>query len=174
MKGSPVTRIAMHLKQHIVGYVALFVALGGTSYAAASLPPGSVGGAQIRNHSIAAAKLDPSSITGSVRAWAIVGSAGRVLAGGGRPRVGNPPVPGSYEVRWGVRISSRCATVATIDDAHSPTTERIPISGNPSQPVTAGYAVANTTGGAHSTTFVTTFNQQGALTPLGFDVAVVC
>jgi hypothetical protein len=97
-----------------------------------------------------------------------------VLAGGGRPHVGNPPVPGSYEIRWGVRIGARCASVATIDDAHSPTTERIPVPGNPSQPVTAGYAVANTSGGAHSTTFVTTFNQQGALTPLGFDVAVLC
>jgi hypothetical protein len=174
MKGSPVTRIAMHLKHHIVGYVALFVALGGTSYAAASLPPDSVGGAQFRNHAMTPAKLDPTSTTGSIRAWAIVGSRGHVLAGGGRPRVGNPPVPGSYEVRWGAKVNSRCATVVTINSAHSPTTERIPISGNPSQPVTAGYAVANTTGGAHSTTFVTTFNQQGALTPLGFDLAVVC
>ena len=168
------TRIAVHLRQHIVGYVALFVALGGTSYAAFSLPPGSVGGPQIKNHAIDPVKLDPKLITGSVRAWAVVGSAGHVIAGGGKPHIGSPPVPGSYEITWGVQVGSRCSTEATIDGGHSPTTEQIPIPGNPSVAVTAGYAVANTTGGPHGTTFVTTFNQQGALTPLGFDVAIVC
>lgn len=168
------TRIAMHIRHHIVGYVALFVALGGTSYAASSLPPRSVAGTQIRNHAVDRVKPDPKPITGSVRAWAVVGSAGHVIAGGGKPHVGNPPIPGSYEVRWGVKVPSRCATVATIDAGHSPTTEQIPIPGNPSVAVTAGYAVANTKGGARGTTFVTTFNQQGALTPLGFDVAIVC
>jgi hypothetical protein len=83
-------------------------------------------------------------------------------------------VPGSYEIKWGVKVGPKCSTVATIDGGHSPTTETIPIPGNPSVAVTAGYAVANTTGGPHGTTFVTTFNQQGALTPLGFDVAIVC
>ena len=168
------SRILTHLRNNIVGYLALFVALGGTSYAAASLPAGSVGAAQIRNRAIDPAKLDPSVITGSVRAWAVVGSAGHVIAGGGKPHVGNPAVPGSYEIRWGVKVGSRCSTVATIDGGHSPTTERIPIAGNPSAAVTAGYAVTDMSGGAHSTTFVSTFNQQGALTPLGFDVAVVC
>jgi hypothetical protein len=164
----------MHLRQHIVGYMALFVALGGTSYAAVSLPRGSVGGPQIRNHAIDPVKLDPKQITGNVRAWAVVGSAGHVIAGGGKPQIGSPPVPGSYEIKWGVKVGSRCSTLATIDGGHSPTTETIPIPGNPSVSVTAGYAVANTTGGPHGTTFVTTFNQQGALTPLGFDVAIVC
>ena len=164
----------MHLRHNVVGYVALFIALGGTSYAAFSLPANSVGGRQIRNHAIDPVKLDSKLISGSVRGWAIVGNAGRVIASGGKPRLGNPPVPGSYEIRWGVKVSSRCATVATIDSGHSPTTEQIPIPGNPSVAVTAGYATANTTGGPHGTTFVTTFNQQGALTPLGFDVAAVC
>jgi hypothetical protein len=164
----------MHIRQHIVGYVALFVALGGTSYAAVSLPRDSVGGAQIRNHAITPVKLDPKLITGNVRAWAVVGSAGHVIAGGGKPQIGSPPVPGSYEIKWGVKVGSRCSTLATIDGGHSPTTETIPIPGNPSVAVTAGYAVANTTGGPHGTTFVSTFNQQGALTPLGFDVAIVC
>lgn len=164
----------MLIRQHIVGYVALFVALGGTSYAAVSLPRGSVGAPQIRNHAIGPVKLDPKLITGNVRAWAVVGSAGHVIAGGGKPQIGSPPVPGSYEIKWGVRVGSRCSTVATIDGGHSPTTETIPIPGNPSVAVTAGYAVANTTGGPHGTTFVSTFNQQGALTPLGFDVAIVC
>lgn len=168
------TRIARHIRRNIVGYVALFIALGGTSYAAFSLPPGSVGGPQIKNHAIDPVKLNPKLITGSVRAWAVVGRAGRVIAGGGTPQIGNPPIPGSYEIRWSVRVGSRCSTVATVDGGHSPTTEQIPIPGNPSVAVTAGYAVANTTGGPHGTTFVTTFNQQGALTPLGFDVAIVC
>jgi hypothetical protein len=75
-----------------------------------------------------------------------------------------------------VKFNANCATTATIDGDHSPTTERIPIPGNPSVAVTAGYAVADSSQGAsgHGVTFVTTFNQMGQLTPLGFDVAVVC
>ena len=34
------TRILNHVRDNLVAYIALFVALGGTSYAAFSLPPG--------------------------------------------------------------------------------------------------------------------------------------
>ena len=37
-----------HLRRHVVGYLALFVALGGTSYAAVQLPSGSVAARQLR------------------------------------------------------------------------------------------------------------------------------
>ncbi len=37
------TRILSHLKSNAVAYLALFVALSGTSYAASRLPAGSVG-----------------------------------------------------------------------------------------------------------------------------------
>jgi hypothetical protein len=41
-----------HLRRHTVGYVALFVALGGGAYAATALPANSVGSVQVRNHSL--------------------------------------------------------------------------------------------------------------------------
>ena len=46
------TRFLSHLKSNAIAYLALFIALGGTSYAAVSLPAGSVGARQIKNHSI--------------------------------------------------------------------------------------------------------------------------
>ena len=47
-------RIGRHLRQHFVAYLALFVALGGTSMAAANalVPKNSVGTAQVINHSL--------------------------------------------------------------------------------------------------------------------------
>jgi hypothetical protein len=59
-------RVLDHVRRHAVGYVALFIALGGTSYAAVSLP----------NGSISAAKFNRYSIGGYVRAWAHVNSRG--------------------------------------------------------------------------------------------------
>jgi hypothetical protein len=48
--------MAAHLRRHAVAYLALFVALGGTSYAA-SLPRNSVGTAQLRDRAVTALKL---------------------------------------------------------------------------------------------------------------------
>ena len=42
--------------------LALFVALGGTSYAVTSLPANSVGTRQIRNHAVTDAKIRPHSL----------------------------------------------------------------------------------------------------------------
>lgn len=167
--------IFRHVRANVVAYLALFVALGGTSYAAISLPAGSVGARQLRNHSITPLKFNNSAINGSVRAWAIVGSGGKVVAGGGRPKaIGDAPYPGSYVIRWGVKIDSRCGTVATIDSSRSPITGTTPVPGNPSVPVTAGYPVAYSSGGSPSATFVNTFTSDDHLTPLAFAVTVVC
>ena len=170
------TRMLNHVRTNAIAYLALFVALSGTGYAAVTLPAGSVGERELKNHSIDPVKLDPRFITGSVRAWAIVGSAGRVIAGGGGPITGQPPSPGSYEVTWGQKVRPDCSTIATIDGDHSPGTEHVALQGNSSVPVAAGYAVADTSrsGSGRAVTFVTTFNQSGQLTPLGFDVAVIC
>ncbi|HWD65291.1 MAG TPA: hypothetical protein VG405_08955, partial [Solirubrobacteraceae bacterium] len=59
-----------HLRANVVAYLALFVALGGTSYAAVNLPSNSVGNRQIRNHSIDPDKLNPRFIRGNIRIWA--------------------------------------------------------------------------------------------------------
>lgn len=167
-----------HVRRNVVGYIALFVALGGTGYAAATLPRGSVGAQQLKNHAISPIKLNPKFINGNVRAWAVVTAGGRVVGGGGSPKGGPPVTPGVYEISWGVNIKRSCGVTATIDFGHSPATETIPIPGNTTARVTAGYAVAQgVTGGKgrhNNVTSVHTFNQAGQLTSLGFDIAVVC
>jgi hypothetical protein len=49
-----------YLRRHHIGLLALFVALGGTSYAAAKLPRNSVGTTQIRSGAVTQAKLAPA------------------------------------------------------------------------------------------------------------------
>jgi hypothetical protein len=71
-KESPMTRLLAHVRTNVVAYLALWVALGGSSYAAFSLPVGSVGPRQIQNHVIDPVKFNPKTIAGSVRAWAVV------------------------------------------------------------------------------------------------------
>jgi hypothetical protein len=58
-----VGRVLSHVKSNLVGYLALFVALGGTSYAAASLPKNSVGRAQLRKGAVTASKVKAHSLT---------------------------------------------------------------------------------------------------------------
>jgi hypothetical protein len=60
-------KLAAYLRQNVIAVAALFVALGGTSYAALT-----INGSQIRNRSIDAVKLDPKTISASIRAWAVV------------------------------------------------------------------------------------------------------
>jgi hypothetical protein len=48
-----------YLRRHHIGIIALFVALGGTSYAATQLPDNSVGTRQIRPGSVTPSKLSP-------------------------------------------------------------------------------------------------------------------
>jgi hypothetical protein len=61
------TRVLNHVRSNLVAYIALFVALGGTSYAAMT-----ISGSQIRNRTINAIKLNPDTISASIRAWVIV------------------------------------------------------------------------------------------------------
>ncbi len=86
-------RLIAHLRSNLVAWIALFVALGGTGYAAISIPRNSVGAAQIRNRSIGAVKFDPRTIGGSVRAWAIIRANATVLASSGKPAASREPNP---------------------------------------------------------------------------------
>jgi hypothetical protein len=51
-----------YVKRHHIGMLALFVALGGTSYAATQLPRNSVGTSQIRNGSVTATKIHNGAV----------------------------------------------------------------------------------------------------------------
>jgi len=79
------TKILAYVRSNAIALLALFVALGGTSYAAFSLPAGSVGARQLRDHSIAPVKLDRRFTGAVVRYWAVVDGNGHVLASS-RPR----------------------------------------------------------------------------------------
>jgi hypothetical protein len=176
-----VQRLFNHVRNNLVGWVALFVALGGTGYAAVSIPRNSVGAAQIRNRSIAPVKFNPSSIGGSVRAWAIVRANATVAASGGKAFVSVGAIPGSYEIQWGVRLPRTCATVANVDE-RSPVADETPINnGNGITNVIIGYVSSVNTqtvpsGGGKkvSVTSLNTFNQAGQPTPLEFDVSAIC
>jgi hypothetical protein len=176
-------RLITHLRANLVGWVALFVALGGTGYAAIRIPRNSVGAAQIRNRSITPIKLNPSAIGGSVRAWAIVRADGSVIASTGKPSVSvSATQPGTYGIQWGVKLPKTCATVANIDMRSPAPTETVPLPGGTTQRVVAGYvSQVHTQTYTRSTqprrlaaTGLVTLNQAGQPTALAFDVAVIC
>lgn len=56
-------RLLRHARVNAVAYLALFVALGGTSYAAVHIAAHSIGPRELRPHSIGPADLRPHSIT---------------------------------------------------------------------------------------------------------------
>src|SRR5690348_8311829 len=102
-KGNRLTMkpILGHIRNNLIAYLALFVALGGTSYAATTLPSGSVGTPQLRNGAIIASKLNRASIGGYVVAWAHVRQDGRVLSGSrGASAVYQGQSSNFYFVHW--------------------------------------------------------------------------
>ncbi len=158
-----------HVRNNLIAYLALFVALGGTSYAAATLPTGSVGTPQLRNGAIIASKLNRASIGGYVLAWAHVRQDGRVLSGS---RGATAAFTGSvssvnfYFVRWrGVKFSSRCAPLVTLSQNNSGST------GN----ATVHAVIANAAGKVPAEVGVTPADCHGRhLAPAEFYVAVIC
>jgi hypothetical protein len=152
------------MRANLVGYVALFVALGGTGYA---LSANSVGERQLRNHAVNPIKLNRRYIGGYVRAWATVDASGHVVAASGRPKVQMVPfvAPGHYIILWNTKPNTRCGAVASVDARG--------IAGSGALP---GSAVPVTTGsrlrGAETT--VTTFGAHGENAALPFDVVLTC
>jgi hypothetical protein len=173
-------RVIAHLRNNLVGWIALFVALGGTGYAAISIPRNSVGAAQIRNRSITPVKLNPKSIGGSVRAWAIIRANATVIASSGKPIVSASAVPGGYRIQWGVRLPRTCATVADVD-VRSPDKTPVQLPGGGGTDVVIGSVsgvdtetIPASSGHTIAETNLNTFNQAGQPTPMAFDVAVIC
>jgi hypothetical protein len=58
-------RLKRHVRGNAIAYVALFVALGGTSYAAVKLPANSVGTKQLKNNAVTGAKVKAGSLNAS-------------------------------------------------------------------------------------------------------------
>ncbi|MGZ4182357.1 MAG: hypothetical protein ACXVUL_16940, partial [Solirubrobacteraceae bacterium] len=98
-------------------YVALFVALGGTSYAALKLPANSVGTRQIKNHAITPIKLDPSKTGAVVRFWAVVdfipGTGEQLSSARPHARLTWNASADTGSVTWHQPIASNCFVNAT-------------------------------------------------------------
>jgi hypothetical protein len=142
--------------------VALFVALGGTGYAALRLPANSVGNRQIQNGAITPVKIDRHLITGSVRAWAEVSASGKVLAGEGGPKVvarTGPDSLGEYIVTWSTESFARCAAPAGVAAPKFSS-------------LTPGSAIAEIESGTEVQ--VDVYSPEGVPTALPFWVAVLC
>lgn len=159
-----------HVRGNVVAYLALFVALGGTSYAVTRLPAHSVGNRQIRNHSIDPDKFNPRFIRGEIRMWASVSASGRVVGGGRGLTVIPPKGPAqagifALEPRSGSRIAipRRCSPIVSVDDASS-----VPGFAN------AEIGVFSPTTHPRWQVVVATFDSHGHASSLPFDLAVVC
>jgi hypothetical protein len=109
-------RLLSHLRANIVAYLALFVALGGTSYAAVRLPADSVGTKQLKNGSVTPIKL--GSGTGAyVWGWAKISPSGQLYAvspRGGRLTSWDAAIA-TGQLTWPA-LSSKCFAEATGDD----------------------------------------------------------
>lgn len=124
MKASPMTKVLGHLQSNVIAYVALFVALGGTGYAAISLPAGSVGNRQLKNHSVTPIKFDPGSIAGYVRAYAQISTQGQITAArpGAHVVVWRTSFSPGGLIEWSEPMPASCFALATTplqDDAAS-------------------------------------------------------
>src|SRR5256885_8007538 len=58
-------RLAHHLARNAIAWLALFVALGGASYAAIKLPANSVGSRQIKRNAVTSSKIKRNAVTSS-------------------------------------------------------------------------------------------------------------
>jgi hypothetical protein len=121
-------RIGVHLRGNVVGDVALFVALGGSSYAAVQLAPGSVGTRALARGAVTHPKLAAGSVgSGNV----VDGSLGRadfragVLGAPGKGDKGDPGAPGRA---GGAFVGARARFSGSVLAGHGGSTD-VPLSG---------------------------------------------
>jgi hypothetical protein len=164
-------RILAFLRQNAIALLALFIALGGASYAAVKVPAHSVGTRQLRNgsvtakklakQSVTASKLDPNSIAGHIAEWAQIQSDDKVISSSPEGATVTNPQQTQFLVSWHRAIPSSCFAIA-----------------NPANVVPPGAASAQTLGtaGKGSSTYVIvdTFDARGTRAPESFNVVVIC
>src|SRR4249920_3256064 len=85
---------------NVTSLLALFVALGGVSYAATKLPPHSVGTSQLESKSVTLAKLAPAARAALKGARGAIGPVGPAGAPGAPGPKGDTGAPGPGTVQW--------------------------------------------------------------------------
>jgi hypothetical protein len=148
-----------HLRGNAIGYLALFVALGGTGYAAVSIPAGSVGTPQLRNGAVTAKKLNGRSIPGYVAFWARVDGAGQVLASS------SPATTNGWSTGIGIitihgNLPRNCFPLANIGGGEGPGAH-------------VSFAVSSSQGGSTSLS-IAMIASAGGTGPEPVDVAEIC
>jgi hypothetical protein len=98
--------VLRHLRANAIAYLALFVAMGGTTYAAIRLPANSVGTKQLQKGAVTGAKVAKNTLTGSNIKVSSLGTVPNAAALGGAPA-------SSFEPRAGALTSVTAGTDLT-------------------------------------------------------------
>ena len=143
-----------HLRRNAVAYLALFVALGGTSYAAAKLERNSVGRAQLKDNAVSSKEVRNSSLlrrdfkAGQLPAGAI-GPAGPAGSQGVAGPKGETGAKGDVGPTFAAQVAGGNTTPsATTDSGHGDTTLPLPAAGRVFAYGHANIQVSCSTGGA--------------------------
>jgi hypothetical protein len=128
--------IFAHLRGNIVAYTALFLAVGGTSYAAVSLPAGSVTSKALAPGAVTHSKLASNSVTASnVKQGSLTSGLfkpGTITNGGVRGPAGpqGPAGPvGPQGPGGGATVGARARATGSVTGAHGANTS-VPLTGN--------------------------------------------
>jgi len=105
-----------YIRRHHIGLLALFVALGGTSYAAVKLPRNSVGTSQIKNHAVTTSKLSTATVKALKGAKGDRGAAGATGATGAAGAKGDPGAPATLSAAVSA-LTGASAPAATVPAA---------------------------------------------------------
>jgi hypothetical protein len=139
-------QIMLHLKANAIAYVALFVALGGSSYAAVRLTPGSVGtralakgavtNANLAKNSVTSTNVANGSLTKSDFKSGVLGGSGAVsadkgakLAAGPAGPQGEPGPRGAPGHDGGAYIGLTARSTGSVGAAHGGSTN-VPLTGD--------------------------------------------
>ena len=118
--------IVRHLRRHVIAYLALLVALSGTSYAATGklLPANSVGTKQVINHSLLKKDFKPGQLPRGARgargAEGQAGPAGPTGAAGARGPAGAPGPSGPVNLTYAETTTSVAAGADATGQAACP------------------------------------------------------
>jgi hypothetical protein len=117
-----------HLRRNVVAYVALFTALGGTSYAAVRLKPGSVTSAAIARGAVTHGKLAGHSVTsanvkpGSLRSSDFMPGVLTASSSGAVGTKGDPGSPGAPGPAGGATVTMRTHSTGAVTAPHGTST----------------------------------------------------